>query len=176
MTKSADRAFSYIGHFFDHHTKYNVLFPLKTREPVYVAKKLCRHVFGHFGLPRIIYSNMTREYIDDLTHWIIHFWSTDVPIINGDPDNKKLLPLIQQRQKTVMILIETIRSKQGNSNNWSSWLPGIQCECFCTLNIGFLLPVITYNPINPYENFYWRSHTIRCKCFILPENRSSQMS
>eukprot|EP00795_Rhopilema_esculentum_P014248 gene14248-5274_t len=116
MTKNADGAFSYIGHFFDHHTKYNVLFPLKTREPVYVAKKLCRHVFGHFGLPRIIYSNMTREYIDDLTHWIIHFWSTDVPIINGDPDNKKLLPLIQQRQKTVMILIETIRSKQDSLN------------------------------------------------------------
>ena len=136
MTKTPDRQFSYIGHFFDHHTKYNILFPLKSSEAVSVAKKFCRHVLGNFGLPRILHSNMDRKYVDDLIHWVVQFWSTDVSIINGDPQNKKALPLIQQRQRTIMILIETIRTRQNDTNSWATWLPGIQCE--------FLIHLVLY--------------------------------
>ena len=128
MTKNPDGAFSYIGHFFDHHTKYNVLFPLKKKEAAYVARKICRHIIGHFGLPKIIYSSMPRDYIDQLISEILTVWSTDVPIINGDPGNTKALQFIKHRQRTIMILIETLSRKQGNSNAWATWLPCIQCE------------------------------------------------
>uniref|UniRef100_A0A7M5UYT5 Integrase catalytic domain-containing protein n=1 Tax=Clytia hemisphaerica TaxID=252671 RepID=A0A7M5UYT5_9CNID len=118
--------FSYVAHFFDHASKYNVLIPLKRTDSLYVAKKLCRYVFGHFGLPRIIHSNLGRKYVDDLITWILQLWSTDAQILNGNPRFKKFQQLIQQRQKTVMTLIETIRAKQPDLSNWSSWLPGIQ--------------------------------------------------
>jgi len=120
--------FSYIAHYLDHHTKYNVLIPLKRTDSLYVAKKLCRYVFGHFGLPRIIHSSLGRKYVDDIITWILQLWSTDAQILNGNPRFKKMNSLIQQRQKTVMMLIETIRSKQPDVSNWSSWLPGIQCK------------------------------------------------
>lgn len=122
----ADGQFSYIGHFLDHHTKYNVLFPLKRTDPLYVARKLCRYVLGHFGLPHILHSNLGRKFVDDLITWILQFWSTDAQIVNGNPRLKKMNTLIQQRQKTIMILIETIRAKQGDVSSWSVWLPGIQ--------------------------------------------------
>ena len=128
MIKNPDGAFSYIGHFFDHHTKFSILFPLKTRDAVYVARKLCRHVFGHCGLPRILYSNMPRDYIDELIRWILQFWATDLPIINGDPGNTKASQFIQQRQRTIAVLIDTFRMKDVNSNEWATWLPCIQCE------------------------------------------------
>ena len=128
MTKNPDGAFLYIGHFFDHHTKYNVLFPLKKKDASYVARKICRHIIGHFGLPKIIYSSMPRDYIDQLICEILIVWSTDMPIINGDPGNTKALQFIKQRQRTIMILIETLSRKQGNSNAWATWLSCIQCE------------------------------------------------
>ena len=128
MIKNPDGAFNYIGHFFDHLTKYSVLFALKSKDAVYVARKICRHVISHFGMPKIIYSNMPRDYIDDLIHGILQLWSTDIPIINGDPGNKKAVQFIQQRQRTIMVLIETLDRKHGNSNAWSTWLPCIQCE------------------------------------------------
>ena len=122
-----DGQFSYIGHFVDHHTKYSVLFPLKRTDSFYVARKLCRYVFGHFGLPRILHSNLGRKYVDEIISWILQFWSTDAQILNGNPRLKKMNALIQQQQKFIMILIETIRAKQAESSNWSVWLPGIQC-------------------------------------------------
>lgn len=126
----AEGNFCYILHFFDHHTKYNVLIPLKRTDAFYVAKKLCRYVFGHFGLPRIIHSNLGRKYVDEMITWILQFWSTDAQILNGNPRFKKMSALIEQRQKTIMMLIETIRGKQTDVSNWSSWLPGIQCKKF----------------------------------------------
>lgn len=128
MTKAPDKSFSYIGHFFDHHTKYNILFPLKTKDSLHVGRKLCRHVFGHFGLPKILYSNMPRGYVDDLISWVSQLWSDDKSIINGDPENKNALPFIEQRQKTILVLIQTFRTKQSDSNDWVAWLPCIQCE------------------------------------------------
>eukprot|EP00794_Sanderia_malayensis_P003647 gene3647-4164_t len=126
MTENPDGLFKYIGHFFDHHTKYNILFPLKTNEAKYVARKLCRHVLGHFGLPRIMYSNYDRRYLNELISSILQLWSSDAQIISGDPKSKKVQPFLHQRQRTVMILIETIRMKQSSTNNWALWLPGIQ--------------------------------------------------
>ncbi len=99
----------------------------KIKDAKYVAQKLCRHVFAHFGLPRILY-NADRKYLNELIGWILHIWSSDAQIISGDPQNDKMVPFLNQRQRTIMILIETIRSKQGNTNNWVSLLPGIQCE------------------------------------------------
>ena len=128
MSKNPDGPFSFIGHFLDHHTKYNVLFPLKMRDSAHVARKICRHVIGHFGLPKIIYSNMARDYVDELIHEILQLWSTNMPIINGDPGNGKALQFSQQRQRTIMTLIETLRRKENNSNAWATWLPCIQCE------------------------------------------------
>lgn len=125
-----DGQFSAIGHFVDHHTKYNVLFPLKRSDSFYVAKKLCRYVFGHFGLPRILHSNMGRKYLDELITWLLQLWSTDAQILNGNPRYKRMNSLIQQRQKTIMILIESIRAKQSDASSWSVWLPGIQCKLF----------------------------------------------
>ena len=120
--------FFYILHFFDMHTKYNVLVPLKRTDAFYVARKLCRYVFGHFGLPRIIHSNLGRKYADEIISWILQLWSTDAQILNGNPRYKKVNAVIEQRQKTIMMLIETIRGKQTDVSNWSSWLPGIQCK------------------------------------------------
>ena len=128
MIKTADGDFSYIGHFFDHHSRYNVLFPLKTKDAAHVVRKLCRHVFGHFGLPKILYSTMPRDFVDGIIHWIKQLWSTDLPVINGDPGNKKAMPFVEQRQRTMMALIDTFRMKHPNSNEWASWLPCIQCE------------------------------------------------
>lgn len=118
--------YSYIGHFFDHHTKYNVIFPLKQIDANTVASTLSQHVFGHFGLPTILHSNIGRKFVDELILWVLQFWSTDARIFNGNPKHKNLNVFIQQRQKTIVILIETMKTKQPEFSNWSSLLPGIQ--------------------------------------------------
>ncbi|XP_047136157.1 SCAN domain-containing protein 3 [Hydra vulgaris] len=159
-TPDTEGNFYFIGHFTDHHTKYNVLFPLKTSDAAYVARKLCRYVLGHFGLPQIMHSNMGRKYVDELITWILQFWSTDAQIINGNPRTKRLASILQQRQRTIMILIETIQSKQIGCPNWSLWLPGIQY----TLNTNQFEP----NNIAAYENVFKQhpkvySYSLSCK-------------
>lgn len=122
-----DDKFTFMGHFLDYHTKYNVLFPLKKDNAFCVAEKLCKYVFSNFGIPRIIHSNMGREFIDELISWVLLLWSADAFILNGNPKFKQLNPVVQQRQKTVMGLINTIRKRQLEEKcSWSSWLPGIQ--------------------------------------------------
>ena len=128
MSNCPDGSFSYIGHFVDYHTRYNTLFPLKNQGASYVAKKLCKYVFGHFGLPRILHSNLGRDFVNDVIQNVLQMWATDAQILNGNPRVRKIQPLIQQRQKTIMVLIDTIRAKQDNNNSWATWLPGIQCE------------------------------------------------
>ena len=70
---------------------------------------------------------MGRGYVDEIIGWILQLWSADAHILNGNPNVKRTNTLIQQRQKTILVLIDAIRARQSDAScNWSAWLPGIQ--------------------------------------------------
>ena len=117
-----------MGHFYDYHTKYNILFPLKQTDANYVADQLCQYCFSHFGLPRILYTNNSREFTDDLISAVMKQWSTDSVICSGNPNKKSSVEEMQSRQRTIMALLETMKAKDKViGSKWPSLLPGIQC-------------------------------------------------
>ena len=66
MRHAPDGEYKYIGHFIDHFTKFNVLFPLKTKAKDEVAVMLEERVLAYVGPPRIFHSDNGREFVNEL--------------------------------------------------------------------------------------------------------------
>ena len=76
MQHAPDGDYKYIGHFIDHFTKYNVLFPLKTKEKGEVAVLLEERVLGYMGAPRIFHSDNGREFVNELLQKLLEVRQT----------------------------------------------------------------------------------------------------
>lgn len=85
MTQDPDGSFRYIGHICDHFSKYHVLFPLRTKEPIEVASNLKRFYFSNFGLPKIVQFDNGAEFVDLIIKATIVQWPGRAKIINGSP-------------------------------------------------------------------------------------------
>ena len=57
MRHSPDSEYNYIGHFMDHFSKFNVLFPLKRKTADEVSYMLLERVLAYLGPPKIFHSH-----------------------------------------------------------------------------------------------------------------------
>ena len=64
MTQQPDGQYQYIGHICDHFAKFRTLFGLVTKEPGEVVQQLRQKYLGYFGLPKVIQSDNSSEFID----------------------------------------------------------------------------------------------------------------
>ena len=71
----------YIGHFTDHMTKFNILFPLKDKSAAEIAR-----LIEEQGLPHIFHSDNGREFVNQLLHSLLDQWSSNnITFFNGHP-------------------------------------------------------------------------------------------
>ena len=62
MTVDPDGDFKYIGHYVDHFTKFNFLWPQHRKKSVKVARCLIENVFSVVGLPLILQHDNGKEF------------------------------------------------------------------------------------------------------------------
>ena len=62
MTHDCDGDFKWIGHYIDHFTKFNFLWPQKRKRSTEVANCLIQHVFSVVGLPVILQHDNGTEF------------------------------------------------------------------------------------------------------------------
>ena len=62
VTVDPDGDFKYIGHYIDHFTKFNFLWPQHRKKSVEVARCLIKNVFSVVGLPLILQHDNGKEF------------------------------------------------------------------------------------------------------------------
>ena len=127
MQTNPNEDFKWIGQFVDHFSKFHVLFALTDNSASQVAKNLCDRVFAYFGLPYIPQSDNGREFTTNIITETVGLWPGKVKIIRGRPRHSQSQGLVEQRNNTVETMIAA-RKDEERSNNWSKWLPEIQCK------------------------------------------------
>ena len=107
MGHNPDGDFKWIGHFMDHFSKYQVIFPLKNKTAQEVAEKIQECVLSYLGVPKIFHSENGREFVNELLQ-------SQGLIENGNKTLEKRLAAIKSEKKIT------------GSTPWSTWLPRIQ--------------------------------------------------
>jgi len=80
-----DGNYSYIGHFKDHFTKFNILFPLKTKSADEVSTMIEERVLAYLGPPKVFHSDNGQEFVNVLIRAMFDRWGGNVTFINGRP-------------------------------------------------------------------------------------------
>ena len=62
MSRDPDSELKWIGHYIDHFTKFNFLWPQKTKKASEVARNLILNVFSVVGVPLILQHDNGREF------------------------------------------------------------------------------------------------------------------
>ena len=130
MRHSPDDEFHYIGHFQDHMTKFNILFPLKDKSAAEVAKLIEERVLAYVGAPHIFHSDNGREFVNKLLHSLLDIWSSgNVTFVNGRPRHSQSQGLVERSNRVVEEMIAAIKRDEGYDGAlyfpWAAWLPRI---------------------------------------------------
>ena len=125
MRHSPDKDFHYIGHFVDHMTKFNILFPLKDKSADEVARMIEERVLAYVGPPHIFHSD---NVVNQLLHSLLDTWSSgNVTFVNGRPRHSQ--SHIERGNRTIQEKIAAIKHDEGFSGKttfpWMSWFPRI---------------------------------------------------
>ena len=89
MRHRPDSTFHWIGHYMDHRSNYHVIFPLNLKSAAEVAMNLQNLVFRYLGTPRILHSDNSREFINEIVQRVVKDWQGEVTTVNGHPRNPK---------------------------------------------------------------------------------------
>lgn len=127
MQSKPDGKYMFVGHVVDHFSKFHVLFPLRSKYAVEVAKNLKVRVFSYFGLPKILHSDNGREFVNDLIKSLLILWPGESNMINGSPGHSQSQGLVEQGNHSVELMISARENDEGTTT-WSKWLPEIQCK------------------------------------------------
>ena len=128
MRHSMDGEYAYIGHFVDHFSKFNVLFPLKTKTADEVSTLLEERVLAYLGPPKIFHSDNGREFVNQLIRAMFDKWGGNVTFINGRPRHSQSQGLVERGNRTIEDKLKAMKKDeglQGESYPWASWLPRI---------------------------------------------------
>ena len=147
MRCAPDDEFKWIGHCVDHFSKFHILFPMASKETAVVAANLVCKVFAYFGLPYILHSDNGKEFVSALIRSIVNDWPGECKIVNGRPRAPWVQGLVERTNACVEKMISAKRH-DNNSNDWSTWLPEIQCK-----NVS----VCVLCPIDPCSMFLFKS-------------------
>ena len=130
MRHSLDDEFNWIGHFIDHMSKFNIIFPLKTKSAQEVAKLFGERVLAYLGPPHIFHSDNGREFVNNILHSLLDRWSSNnVTFVNGCPHHSQSQGLVERSNMVIEDKIAAIKKDEGYDGQmsypWASWLPRI---------------------------------------------------
>ena len=111
----------------DHFSKYHILFPLERKEAVEVAKGLVDRVFSYFGLPYMLHSDRGKEFVNEIIKVTVEQWPGECKLVNGKARSPWVQGCVEKGNHCVEVMIAAKR-EEAQSNEWVSWLPGIQCR------------------------------------------------
>ena len=127
MTTSPDGVYKWIGHVVDHFAKFHVLFPMVCKEASEVAKNLTNNVLAYFGLPYILHSDKGKEFVNNIIRNLAKEWPGECKLINRKARSPLVQGLVERTNACVEEMI-AVKQQDYGCNNWSSWLPDIQCK------------------------------------------------
>ena len=122
-----DGDYKYIGHVVDHFSKFHTLFPLTSKYGRECAEKFIERFVSIYGLPKIIQSDNGSEFVNTVMESVGIIWPGETSYIHGRPYHPQSQGLVEQAHTTIRTML-SVKEKNTNSTNWSSWLPEIQCK------------------------------------------------
>ena len=97
---------------------------------VEVAMGLVSRVFPYIGLPKILQSDIGREFVNQIVKECLCLWPGEVVIINGRPRHSQSQGLVEKGNHLVEMQMPKAELC-GTSQSyfpWADWLPRIQCK------------------------------------------------
>ena len=165
MRHRPDGVYNWIGHFMDHWTKIQVLFPQMEKSAAEVALNLSSKVFAYFGPPKILQSDNWREFVNSVVKKLIEEWPGEITIINGRVRHPQSQDLVERGNAKVEEMLasrfhaqrdqQQSQSQDSQQNQWTMWLPEIQCQ-FCNRG-SFHYVVIFFIPTDQLNNSVQRT-------------------
>ena len=97
---------------------------MKSKQAKEVVLGLKERVFSMFGLPYILHSDNSREFVNNLIVDNIEAWSGECKLVSGKARSPWLQGCVEKGNHCVEIMI-TAKHHEKSSNEWVSWLPEI---------------------------------------------------
>ena len=120
MRHSPDDELNWIGHFIDHMSKFNIIFPLKTKSAQEVAKLFEERVLAYLGPPHIFHSDNGREFVNNILHSLLDRWSSNnVTFVNGCPCHSQSQGLVERNNRVIEDKIAAIKKDEGYDGQMS---------------------------------------------------------
>ncbi|XP_062507046.1 KRAB-A domain-containing protein 2-like isoform X2 [Corticium candelabrum] len=125
MTVDPDGDFKYIGHYVDHFTKFNFLWPQHRKKSVEVARCLIKNVFSVVGLPLILQHDNGKEFCNKIIRKVVRLWPGDCKIVTGRPRHPQSQGLVEQAHRTVQHML-AVRRAEYPGTGWTKYLSLVQ--------------------------------------------------
>ena len=124
MRHCLDGDFHYIGHFVDHMTNFNILFPLKDKSADEVARMIEERVPAYVGPPHIFHSDNGREFVNQLPHSLLENWSSgNVTFVNDRPRHSQSQGAVERGNRTIKEKIAVIKhDKEFKGKTLFPWM------------------------------------------------------
>jgi transposase InsO family protein len=106
MQSKPDGEFHYIGNYQDHFSKFNVLFPLKTKTALEVARSLIHEVFSVIGAPVILQSDNGKEFCNSVIKEVMKLWP-NCKMVRGRPRHPQSQGSVEKSNDTLKQLLGT---------------------------------------------------------------------
>ena len=129
MQSQPDGDFKFIGHMVDHFSKFHVMFPMKTKTAQETAGLIAERFFSIFGSPKILQSDNGSEFVNNVIKAMVTLWPGKCALVNGFVGHSQSQGLVEQGNNSIQCMINA-RERDEGKNEWSKWLPEIQCM-FC---------------------------------------------
>jgi transposase InsO family protein len=111
MTLDCDGDFKYIGHYIDHFTKFNFLWPQQRKKASEVARCIIENVFSIVGLPLILQHDNGAEFCNKIIRRVVRLWPGECKIVTGRPRHPQSQGLVEQAHRTVQHMIAVRRTE-----------------------------------------------------------------
>ena len=126
MQGSPDGEYKFIGHVADHFSKFHVLFPLKSKTAIEVAKMIEERVLAYLGTPSIFHSDNGREFVNVLIRQLFYSWGGDTTFVNGRPRHSQSQGLVERGNRVIEDRLRKLKAEYGATDfSWASWLPRV---------------------------------------------------
>ena len=130
MRHSPDGEFNWIGHFADHMSKFNIIFPCKNKSAAEVARLIEERVLAYVGPPHIFHSDNGREFVNHILQSLLNTWSSNnVTFVSGPPRHSQSQGMVERGNRVIEEKIASMKTDEGfdgkASYPWASWLPRI---------------------------------------------------
>lgn len=117
MSDDADGDYKWICHMEDHFSKFHMMFAIKNKESLTIARIL-HHWVCWLGVMEILQSDNGSEFKGVCEELLLRY---GIKVINGRPRTPRTQGLIEQANSTVKKRIATWKRQTG-STNWSDGL------------------------------------------------------